>query len=322
MVKKINPAIAHHFVVDRIGINQKSKKYFNNQEFSIVLKSPFPLGIIFNEEIIQQYNKIFLFLLHLKRAKHAVNSKLLFLKQFKSMSIKEKNIFGGKKAYGADYDFDIGMEHNYDFDPEFNIAQFGGESTSEIKKYAIELSKKLKCAQTELGNFVNIYETFLRGSVIDNNKNEFMQNLLAKKGIIGIIKAHSVFVNQVYDMCFLSKKGENVLDIFEKCLDSCFKFGQVVKDFEQALIYNDDNPHDTLRDMQKVNNDAKELLIGFRKNLALILKLLHSYQQKGIKFQLIEIFTQLNFNNFYLNEYGEVNSSTISNLTPAGFYRN
>jgi hypothetical protein len=287
MVKKINPSIAHHFVVDRIGINQKSKKYFNNQEFSILLKAPFPLGIIFNGEIIQQYNKIFLFLLHLKRAKHAVNAKLIFLKQFKTVSTKPKNPSIAKKLAKPDAEFDAPQNpyENYDFSPEFNFAHFGIGFDAPTKKFALSLSKKLKCAQTELGNFVSIYETFLRASVIDNNKNEFMQNLLAKKGIIGIIKAHSVFVNQVYDMCFLSKKGENVLDIFEKCLDSCFKFGQVVKDFEQALIYNDENPEDTMRDMQKVNADAKELLIGFRKNLALILKLLHSYQQKGIKFQ-------------------------------------
>jgi len=80
----------------------------------------------------------------------------------------------------------------------------------------------------------------------------------------------------------------------------------------------DDN--DKLKDLYKINKEVKDTLIAFRKSLTLILKLLHQYQHKGIKFQLIEIFIEINFNNFYLNEFGETNNSTINTLTPVNHF--
>ena len=71
-----------------------------------------------------------------------------------------------------------------------------------------------------------------------------------------------------------------------------------------------------IRDLNKMSDEIKEILIEFRKSLANILRLLYKYMKDEIRFQYTEILTELNFNNFYLNEYGEPNLSTINYLAP------
>lgn len=299
MARKVNPQIAHHFVIDRYGMSPTFKKYFNNQEFSINLKAPFPLGIIFNKDLIQKYNKIFLFLFHLKRAKQAVNNKFYFQKQFRGINVADKR---------KDYD-----EDNYK-ENAFETYNFLYETDNDTKDYMFNFSKRLRAVQAELNNFVTIYERFLRESIINFSKKNLMETLTAQKGLQDIIESHNKFVDHIYEMCFLSEKVENILDIFLKCLDACTGFGHLVKEFENVLVFDD---RDKIKDLTKINDGVKELLINFRKSVAKILNLLYKYKKQEIRFQYTEIFTELNFNNFYLNEYGEVNLSTINYLTPS-----
>ena len=67
-----------------------------------------------------------------------------------------------------------------------------------------------------------------------------------------------------------------------KCVECCFNFGQVIKDLERSLIFGEET---IMSQLSIIDRKVKEILTVFRKQLCLILRLLHDYQQKGIKFQ-------------------------------------
>ncbi len=128
-----------------------SMSVINN--FSVAYKATYPLDIIFDQYNLKLYNRIFKFILLIKRAKYSLTINSISIKRMtKVREAKENN------------ESKIPFESEMELEDESVEGRYGGVNTAVVREINL-LTRKFGLYQKELLHFVNNLEFFVIVSV-------------------------------------------------------------------------------------------------------------------------------------------------------------
>jgi len=188
------------------------------------------------------------------------------------------------------------IEDSYDM-------KYNEESDTHQRNSRLNMVKRKFCmAQKELLHFVNNYEYFVCVTVIEEYTKKFNNEFHEAQSIIEISKKLKEYLYKITDICQISSsKTQTLFEVVKSCLEICAEFNMLVIRLEQINIK---DPH-FLREIVKIEEELSTVMTSQHQTNRLLFQILYQYNQKGYKLQIKTLFSNLNFNLFYMNEAGE-----------------
>jgi len=262
--------------------------------FAISFKGIYPLDIVFDNHVVKLYNKIFKFIIQIKRAKFALTANSLSIKRpLKLTDIKRAKIDESVASY------EDAMEEE---EPSPWSKKSVPDDIAMRVKQVNDLKRKFGLVQGELLHFVNNLEFFVGFSVIKEQTKEYETIIQESRNIIEINLKLKEYLEKIAEICQIHRtKNDMLYELLKSTLNLCWDFYVLYNRLEERFTFMTGN-----QDMvTKIWDELETLESSFQENNKMILQILNQYHQKGHKLQLKSLFSNLNFNYFYISETGE-----------------
>jgi hypothetical protein len=145
------------------------------------------------------------------------------------------------------------------------------------------LIPKLMAAQREYLQILNAIDNFIRRTIIQTNIQEFIKCLDRKPGLVELAEAHREFITQIVDHSCLSDRGSKMLEIIYRCVEFSIEFGHQCKELEHSLSIDEEDILD--HKIYDVYLKVRRGLFQTRRDIMILLEMLHKYHKKGIDFK-------------------------------------
>ncbi|EAR94232.2 Spc97/Spc98 family protein (macronuclear) [Tetrahymena thermophila SB210] len=275
------------------------------KNLKIKFDAPYPLDAIFDQDSIFLYNHIYQFLLLLKKSQHFLLDKNYYLKKMRFFDDsrmknklnlsqkKQKNLKSQKNIY-SDSDDDEIYRGNSQMDEEVDL-----EEQARLNKEIKNIKWKMCLLQKQFLNFTNSFQYSTFVIIIQEITQQFLNEVSQEYNIASFIDMHKQYLKKIADLCFLSKKTENIFPIISSLLKYCCDFHALIQRLEATETL---DLYTMKGELQRIKSDFASLKQNFDRHNILIISFLQKYGDIGLKQEWVPLNTALDFNNFYVKE--------------------
>ncbi|XP_028405031.1 gamma-tubulin complex component 5-like [Dendronephthya gigantea] len=209
--ESLSPAYSEMKERFTVGYNKPEKLTIDSFEgLELNYKAPWPINLVIDASSQKRYNDVFLFLLHLKRAKWSLDDL-----RFKDLQ---------RRQIAPNFE-DIEDEEKTPVQP------------GPVMDYRVQ--HRLHLVRFDLMQFVNGMHQYIMTRIL-HSKLEFKEALNKATDLDEIIKAHSLFVEKIFERCLMTKKLEVMKVGILKVLRLAVKFSKLwrldVRDNREGLV--------------------------------------------------------------------------------------
>ncbi|XP_068734971.1 gamma-tubulin complex component 5-like isoform X2 [Montipora capricornis] len=176
------------------------------QGLALNYKAPWPVNIIIDSSCQKLYNLVFLFLLKLKQAKWSLD-------ELRFSELQGGNSFQEKGDYVDE------EENKSQAQSLSNLAS--ARPASPVNEHVLH---KMFLLRFKLLQFINSIHTHFMTRILHSTGLEFQKALDQAKNLDDLIKAHSTYVEKLYDRCLLSQKVGHLREVILKVLNLVLLF--------------------------------------------------------------------------------------------------
>ncbi|KAL4472211.1 hypothetical protein ABPG73_004900 [Tetrahymena malaccensis] len=284
-------------------IHDPINTYLKN--LKIKFEAPYPLDAIFDQDSIFLYNHIFQFLLLLKKSQHFLLHKNYYLKKMRffddsrmknklNISYKKQNNLKSQKNNYSDSDDDEAYKGNSQMDEEVDL-----QEQKRLNKEIKNIKWKMCLLQKQFLNFTNSFQYSTFVIIIQEITKQFLDEVSKEYNIASFIDMHKQYLKKIADLCFLSKKTENIFPIISSLLKYCCDFHALIQRLEATETL---DLYTMKGELQRIKSDFISLKQNFDRHNILIIGFLQKYGDIGLKQEWVPLNTALDFNNFYVKE--------------------
>nr|XP_058958465.1 gamma-tubulin complex component 5-like [Pocillopora verrucosa] len=195
------------------GASSRKQLGASLQGLTLNYRAPWPVSIIIDSSCQKLYNLVFLFLLKLKQAKWSLDE------------LRFSDLRGNKCQMKTD---DTDDENETEDDGE--TSESGSGSPPDQK-----LQHKMCVFRFKLMQFINCIHNHFMTRILHSTVLEFQEALDQAEDLDDLIKAHSSYVEKLYDRCLLSQKVGYLREVILKVLNLVLLF-QTYWDMGTELI--------------------------------------------------------------------------------------
>lgn len=197
------PQAIERLVVSLSANSSTSRKQLDQslQGLALNYRAPWPVNIVIDGSCQKLYNLVFLFLLKLKQAKWSLDE------------LRFSDLQGDKQLQAKSDSSDEGeMEDNH--------------QTTDVAPGTPdqELLHKMFLFRFKLMQFINSIHNHFMTRILHSTGLEFQEALAQAKNLDGLIRAHTLYIEKVYDRCLLSQKVGYLREVILKVLNLVLLF--------------------------------------------------------------------------------------------------
>ncbi|CAH3020487.1 unnamed protein product [Porites evermanni] len=196
------PQVVDRLVVSLSATSSNGRKQLGQslQGLGLTYKAPWPVNIVIDGSCQKLYNLVFLFLLKLKQAKWSLDEL-----RFSDLQ--------GDRRLPQEKD-DVSDEDEAETKPD----------TDDSRKPDQDLLHKMFVFRFKLMQFINSIHNHFMTRILHSTGLEFQQALNQAHNLDDLIKAHSTYIQKVYDRCLLSQKVGYLREVILKVLNLVLLF--------------------------------------------------------------------------------------------------
>ena len=270
MINSLEVFFPENLVIPKYVITEVSAL----DHLSISFQTEWPLNIIFDSKIMEDYNQWFRFLLKIQRVVYILSKKDLW-----------------KHTYE---DLNSGIKRSDDED----------DDETEIKNL-IETNSKLYNSQQhqfflfqrELLHFAKNLETFIKTRVLVHWATEFEKNLINVENMDMLIRFHREFINKVMDLWMLKQSTQQLRDTMLNVLNNAIQLREWYKEFSQLDLVSEKLPEKLVL----IQKEFSRLIESHKIWMRFITGFMEKNTQNKLINHLDDAYCRLNFNYFYSN---------------------
>jgi hypothetical protein len=240
---------------------------------SITFSTEWPLSVIFDSKIMDEYNQIFKFLIKIQRVVYILSKKDLWRHSNKDLHPRKIN--------KEDEDED-----------ESDLRDLIDANSRTYNAY----QHQFLLFQRELLHFAKNLETFIKTRVLLHCTSEFERNLAKVENMDTLIRFHNGFVGKVLDLCLLQQSSQQLRDTILNVLNNAIQLRECFKQFSKLDLHSERmkiDAHNIMKDYMKLCENHK-----------ICMRFITAFMERqktksNLLSHLDDAYCRLNFNYFY-----------------------